>query len=90
MSDNIQRVVLHQKDANNNDIILRPQTETSQIVDFELVTNSMIDTKIAATSLSTSQITNFDTIVNNMIDTKIAALPLADNNDYPIVDNVNY
>jgi hypothetical protein len=65
MSEIIKRVILHQKDSNNNDIIMRPQTETSQIVDFDLV-------------------------VNNLIDTKIAAIPVADENNYPLADNIDY
>ena len=65
MSEIIKRVILHQKDSNNNDIIMRPQTETSQIVDFDIA-------------------------VNNLIDTKISTLPVADENEYPLVDNIGY
>jgi hypothetical protein len=65
MSQIIKKVILHQKDSNNNDIIMRPQSETSQIVDFDLA-------------------------VNNLIDAKISTLPVADENEYPLADNIDY
>ncbi len=65
MSQMIKKVILHQKDSNNNDIIMRPQSETSQIVDFDLA-------------------------VNNLIDAKISTLPVADENEYPLADNIDY
>jgi hypothetical protein len=61
----IKKVILHQKDSDNNDIIMRPQSETSQIVDFDLA-------------------------VNNLIDAKISTLPVADENEYPLADNIDY
>ena len=38
----IKKLTMHQKDANGNDIIMRPQTESSQIVDFNVAVNNLI------------------------------------------------
>ena len=38
----IKKMIIHQKDSSGNDIIMRPQTESSQIIDFDSAVRSNI------------------------------------------------
>ena len=73
MSEIIKRVILHQKDSNNNDIIMRPQTETSQIVDFDIEvnyvsTNHLLIYNVMITKTRILYIINIFDHINYMVD----------------------
>lgn len=70
---------MHQKDANGNDIIMRPQTESSQIIDFNIAVNNLISQSQSGgnTNLTADDITdmtgyskpNIPSSVTNMLST---------------------
>lgn len=89
-----QKFTIHTK-MNNEDVVLHPKTEMSQVEGLATALTSITDAEIQAhfTDLDPST-TQPEYITLSQMQTYVAAeiakLPLADNNDYPISDNIEY
>ena len=89
-----QKFTIHAK-INNTDTILHPKTEVSQVEGLDALVTGITDSEIQSYFTNVNPSSNPPTYVTlsdmqAYVATEIAKLPLADNNDYPIADNVNY